>query len=126
MGLPVAVVLVVGWHGADCRTIEGEGGIPVGNRLLVGDPFDLRHEVPSHRGPLHPRDSGDPQAVALLLDTAVERLGAEETDVDDVPRRHRVPLGGKIVGHPLVDDDPFVVRQRERQALVINEPSHRQ
>jgi hypothetical protein len=61
-----------------------------------------------------------------LRDAAVKRLGAEQAHIDRVPHRHRMPLGGEVVGHPLVDHDPVTVGRWNRRAGTVDEPTHRQ
>ena len=89
---PIAVILIVRRRCAHGLPIEREGGIPVGNRSLVGDSLNFRHERPSHRRTSHLGDPTHPQRASGLLNAAVERFGTKQPDLKAVANRDRIPL----------------------------------
>ena len=115
MVLPVAVVLVVRRRRPHAGRVEREGGIPVGDRLLVAHAFHFGDEIPGHCGPAHGGDPGDAERRGRLLDAAVQRLGQEGRHRQPVADRHGHALGGEIVGQPTVDED--LVGAGRRQGL---------
>ena len=56
----------------------------------------------------------------------MERLGAKQADIDIVARCHRMPLGGEVVSHPLIDHDPVVVGNGKLSSAGIQKTPHRE
>ena len=121
MRLPVAIILIVWRNGANATAVEGEGGIPVGDRGLVGDPLDLGHQIPRNGSPAHAGDAAHLQRTRRLLHPAMQRLRQEILQHDRIAHRHRRALRSEIVSHPAVDDDLIGPRYREQAALFIDE-----
>ncbi|MFN9954466.1 MAG: hypothetical protein ACK55I_15330, partial [bacterium] len=71
--LPLAVVLIVRRRRPHPGRVEGEGGIPVGDRRLVAHALHLGDEIAGHRRAAHGGDARDAERGSRLLHAAVER-----------------------------------------------------
>ena len=126
MLLPIAVVGVVGWRRPHPLGIEGEGGVPVGDRLFIADSLDLGHKILRDRRGPHLGDPADPQHVARLLDPAVQRLRQEKSDFERIADGDPAPLRRKVVSHPAVDHDLLGAGQGQYAAVGTDESAARQ